>query len=184
MHVLCHHLPGYGHSDHQTRDDRWGVAHGCDSHEGQRSNRRIGYHRRLPTLFRLSHHPAERAACLHGAANAEGGRHLPAGGERSGGDQHGVRRRRRRRTGHDLLVLARREPQDGRNILPRGRRAPRRRGEHDARRTRAGQHRGGSGRLLPGREGRRARRLSQHRARAEHGAGARRPDRKGIRSRR
>ena len=46
--------------------------------------------------------PAYMAARL-----AEGGRHIPAGGERSGGHQHGVRRLRRRRARHDLLLVTR-----------------------------------------------------------------------------
>ncbi len=58
---------------------------------------------------------------------------------------------------HDLVLLARHQPQDGGDLLHGRRGAARRGGQHDAGRSRPGQHRRCAGRLLPGGEGRRTR---------------------------
>ena len=63
--------------------------------------------RRLPPLFRISHHAPDGGRGLHGQAHAEDRRNLPSGGERNRRHQHGLRRGLRRAARHDLLLQPR-----------------------------------------------------------------------------
>ncbi len=63
---------------------------------GQPGVRRSGDPGRLRGLLRLPHHPADGSARAHGAPHARARPRLPAGRERSGRDQHGLRRGLRR----------------------------------------------------------------------------------------
>ena len=91
-----------------ARDRRRGVPHPRPRpDEGQRGDRRGRDRRRVRRLLRLPDHPPGRAPRVDGPAHARGGPRLRPGRERARRDQHGARRRRRRRAGPRVQLLAR-----------------------------------------------------------------------------
>ena len=135
-------------------------------------------------LFRLPHYAAVGSdGDPHGAQALGDDRHGRAAG-RVGGvvDQHGLRRRRYRQAGHDLVVESRHFA-DGRGAQLSGRRrAPVSGHQLPARRSGTGYDPAFAGRLFPGRQGRRPRRLPSDRLRTQFRAGDARPCGRGVRS--
>ena len=159
-------------------------SHAQATDEGQRSDREERDSCRLPRILWISHHAGQRNYRSRSALLAASRRSLPAGRERSGRNQHALRRIVCRRALHDRLERSRHQPHAGRHQLHGRRRAALRDRRHHARRSGPRQHRLGAERLSPGCERRRQRQLPHHRARAPLRAGDGRPDGARFRTRR
>ena len=84
---------------------------------------------RMPLLLRISHHSRQRDRRVCGTVHSAGRRHVSAGGKRSRGHQHGVRRGCRGGPRHDRIFWSRPQLDAGRHLLPcRRRTAVRHRG--------------------------------------------------------
>ncbi len=141
--------------------------------ERQRGDRPCGDSLRLRRLFRLPDH-----APVGGDGDPDGtqtvgddGHGRLAGRERNLVDQHGLRRCGHRQAGDDLVVVARHLAHGRRAELYRGRRTAVPDRQLSARRPRSGYDPALAGRLFPGLQGRRPRRLPVDRAGARVGAG-------------